>query len=787
MDCTGCSTKVENMLAQIPGVSNPEVTFVSGKAAFKLDTSVTSIERIVSLVEKRTGFKCSRLIEGYQHLDVYMSPERAEMLERVNIEGLVSVSRVKGTYRITYNPRIVGARDLLPPDGQLAPPAAGAGVSGERLRLIRTACYTCVAAIFTVPVVVLNWSSNSVPRQNRDIISLVLATVVQAIAVPEFYVKAINSLIFARVVEMDMLVVISITAAYGYSIVAFGLTESGVQLEQHAFFETSTLLITLILLGRLIAAFARTRAIQAVSMRCLQTQETLLLGPEGDVTPIDVRMLQFGDSIVVRPHSSIVTDGVVVFGTSTADESMMTGETIPVRKEEGSLVTAGTLNGEGLLHVRISRLPGANSIDDIAQSIETALGVKPKIQDLADRVASWFVPAVVATALIVFAVWIGIALEVRRTSTGGAIGTAITYAIAVLAVSCPCALGLAVPMVLVIAGGVAARSGVVIKAADATERGYKVTDVVFDKTGTLTSGILSVVREEILDSKISADDAFSLVAALVKDDSHPASRAIASQLSQRTLATSVLSDVRSVAGKGIQAHWGSRTVRLGNPFWLGIDSVAAVATLISQSMTCVCLTIDGRPVLAFGLKSMIRDEAVAVTTALRSRNITCHIVSGDHAKAVDAVALAVDISGASTASRCSPVQKQEYVRALQEAGKTVLFCGDGTNDAVALAQADVGVQLGNASDVAGAVADVVLLGGLDGLLTLLDISRRAFSRVVFNFIWAAVYNVFAVLLAAGAFVKIRIPPAYAGLGEIVSIAPVILAALTLLRRNARTE
>ncbi|KAM0712108.1 hypothetical protein Q7P37_011202 [Cladosporium fusiforme] len=772
MDCTGCGTKMENTLAQISGISNPDVTFVSGKASFKLDTRIASIEHVMSLVEKRTGFKCSRIIEGYQHMDVHMSAEIAQQIERDCIEGLVSVTRAKSTYRITYNPQFIGARDLLPPGVELAPPAANPSDAGERLRLLRTAWLTCVAAVLTIPVVVLNWSPNSVSRRTRDITSLILATAVQAIAVPEFYAKALKSLVFARIVEMDMLVVISITAAYCYSVVAFGLTEAGVQLEQKAFFETSTLLITLILLGRLIAAFARVKAVRAVSMRSLQAKETLLLGLNCEVTPIDARLLQFGDSIVVGPHSSIVTDGVVTSGSSTVDESMMTGETVPIRKEKGNSVIAGTLNGEGSLHVRITRLPGANSIDDIAKSVETALDVKPKIQDLADRVASWFVPVVVATSILVFVIWIGIALEVRGSTPGGAVGTAITYAIAVLAVSCPCALGLAVPMVLVIAGGAAARAGVVIKAADATERGYKVTDVVFDKTGTLTTGTLSVVREEPLDSKVSANDAFCVVRALVKDDGHPVSRAVASHLGKVPRDELSLSDIRSVAGQGVQACWDRSDVKVGNPFWLGCEDLEAVSTILAQGMTCLCLAIDGYPVFAFGLESEIRSEAFSATSALHSRGITCHIVSGDHAKTVNAIALALHIDPAHTASRHSPTQKQEYVKALQDAGKLVLFCGDGTNDAVALAQANVGVQLGTASDVAGAVADAVLLSGLDGVLTLLDISKRAFSRVLFNFVWAAVYNIFAVLLAAGAFVKIRIPPAKEGIEVKSSLAPV---------------
>jgi Cu2+-exporting ATPase len=680
----------------------------------------------------------------------------------------------------------MGARDLLPHGTSLAPPAPHPSISEDQKRLIRMSWMTAIAAIFTIPVVVINWAPNPLSHRTIDIASLVLATVVQGIAVPEFYINAVKSLVFSRIVEMDMLVVISITAAYGYSIVAPSLTEAGYSLEEDAFFETSSLLITLVLLGRLVAAIARARAMGAVSVRSLQVETAFLLQTDGAATEIDGRLLHLGDIIVVRPHSRMITDGTVISGISLVDESMLTGETVPVTKQKGGSVIAGTINGEGVLHVRLTRLPGANSISDIAKSVENALGTKPKIQDLADRIASWFVPVAVGIAIIVFVVWTAIVAAVRREDAGSAIGTAITYGIAVLAISCPCALGLAVPMVLVIAGGIAAKSGVIIKAADATERGFKVTDVVFDKTGTLTKGNLSVAQVQVSPSDVPQDAITAIVKSLIRDDKHPVSRAIVAHLEEETSSPITLDEPKSIPGSGIEAMWNERKVQGGNPFWLQVEHEPNVSPMLDEGMTCFCLTIEGRLALAFGLKSEPREEAVRVISVLQQRNITAHVVSGDHNKAVEDVARSLGIHQEHTASRRLPGQKQQYVAALQAcSNKIVMFCGDGTNDAVALAQADVGVQLGTASDVAGAVADVVLLGGLDGTLALLDISKRAFYRIVFNFAWSAAYNVFAVLLASGAFVKFRIPPAFAGLGEIVSVVPVIIAAVSLLWANDR--
>lgn len=335
MTCTGCSKKMLNVLANIPGVSGPIVTFVSGSAAFDFDRSVGDLNNVLALIEKRTGFKMSRATGEFQELDVLLDVADAEAFRMNERFGLVSFEKVrsphepcwtvevriayvlgadvspqtkaKNTYRVVYDPRVVGARDLLPYEAKLPPPDPDAANSEGRKRLISMAWATFLAAIFTIPVVVLSWADTPVPQQTRQIISFVLATIVQAIAVPEFYVGAIISLIFSKVVEMDMLVVISITAAYGYSVVAFALAERGIRLEQKAFFETSSLLITLVLLGRLMAAFARMRAVSAVSISSLQAETALLLHANGETEEIDARLLQIGDTIRVMAHTSVVT------------------------------------------------------------------------------------------------------------------------------------------------------------------------------------------------------------------------------------------------------------------------------------------------------------------------------------------------------------------------------------------------------------------------------------------------------------------------------------------------
>lgn len=809
MTCTGCSRKVMNILGRTEGVSNSRVTFVSGTADFDVDDQMTTKETVIKKLEKETGFKCSPIESSLQTLDLLLGPDAAEQLRDGLGPGIESALRTStGAYRFTYDPAVIGARSVLfsVPNARLAPPVPDASLADGKKRLKSMAWATVLAAALTLPILALNWSNNPISHTVRSMISLILATFVQAIAIPEFYRPALTSLIYSRMVEIDMLVVISISAAYGYSVVAASLSFAGFDLEIEAFFETSSLLITLVLFGRMMGSLARVRAVGAVSVRSLQGEKALLVlehsrrtETEAKTVEIDACLLQIGDVFLVKPHGRIVTDGTVVEGQSSVDESMVTGESTPVPKTTGDSVVAGTINGRSPLVVHLTRLPGKNSITDIASLIEGALAAKPRVQDLADRVASWFVPVVIVISLVVFVIWLAIVLEVRDDGAGGAFGTAITYAIAVLAVSCPCAIGLAVPLVLVIAGGVGARSGIIIKSSKVTESAYKATDVLFDKTGTLTNGELEVQEMRVWDSAtVSRGEIISLARSLTKQNDHPVSRAVHAAINEET-ATTVVADIVSVPGCGVRGVYNNVPVKAGNPFWLGVEEHPTIAQFLQGGLTLFCLSIDYNLAAVWTLKSTLRPEARSAVRNLHERGITCHIVSGDNASAVRDVAVELQIPLAHVASHQSPAEKQMCIRELQltsqgpnqaaEKNKVVLFVGDGTNDAAAVAQADVGVHIAsgtiNTSDMTRATADVVLLGGLEGVPALLDISRRAVNRIRFNFIWSAVYNLFAILLAAGAFVRVRIPPAYAGLGEIVSIVPVVVAAITLVKRRQR--
>lgn len=765
------------------------VNYLQGHADFTVDPAL-DLDTILVKTREATGFQIT-MMGGDESITVLTPDSQASAaLTQIDFDGVEDIVILnKTTVRIHYNPAILGARELFHKIGHLsvalAPPQNDQQLASGRKRFIVLLVETIASFAFAIPVLVLAWGDTHVKEDTKAIVSLVLGSLVQLLAVPVFYKPALKSLIRYGVLELDMLVVVAITAAYIYSIVAFGYLMSGRPLETGSFFETSSLLISLIMLGRLVASYARIRAVAAVSVRSLQVS-TAILVEDGADREIDARLLQFGDIFKVTPHSRIPTDGTIISGVSEVDESMVTGESLPTTKRPGESLIAGTTNGSGTLVVRLTRLPGRNTITDIAKLVEDASSSRPRVQEIADRVASWFLPTVLTIALVVFITWTIVGITVRNETGGESVATAITYAVAVLAVSCPCGIGLAVPLVLVIANGIAARGGVIVKSAECTERSRKVTDVVFDKTGTLTEPHLDVISEELFEK--NAADVRSITMALIGDSEHPVSVAIAKHLGPDIQPSPLVTNVQSYPGSGVEGSMSGLVVRAGHAGWARTENLPEIRKMLDDGMTILMVTRDSAPLAAYGLRTRLRIDAVATVAKLRENGINVHLVSGDHNKAVQAIAAVVGIDRANVASERKPKEKQDYVATIMaEPGKVVMFCGDGTNDAVAVAQADIGVQLSDSitSEVTRGAADIVLLSGLSGIPFLIEVSHAAFARITFNFVWSAIYNVFAILLAAGAFVRVRIAPAYAGAGELVSILPIIIAALTMLLLKLR--
>lgn len=801
MTCTGCETKLLRSLGLHPSVKNLKTSLVLARAEFDL-VGAASVVEVMKHLERTTEFKCETVTNRGSSLDIIAySGDAAAFANQPWPDGVTDLSIVdKKTVNVSFNAEIIGARDLVEcgwGDGpvRLAAPRPDPTLEAGSRHVRHVGYMTLLSACLTIPVLVIAWAPLPERHLSYDLASLALATLVQFVVAGPFYPKALKALVFSRVVEMDLLVVLSTSAAYIFSVISLGYAVSGQPLSTGEFFETSTLLVTLIMVGRWVGALARQKAVKSISIRSLQTPSAIVVTDNGE-REIDARLLQYGDVFKVVPDSRIPTDGTVVSGTSEVNESMITGESRPVEKYAGSPVIAGSVNGPGTLHARLTRLPGDNTISTIAGMVDEAKLSKPKIQDIADRVASYFVPVVVAITIITFCIWIAIGVKVRGQPGSEATVQAITYAITLLIVSCPCAIGLAVPMVIVIATGVAAERGVIFKSAEGFAVAYRTSHVVFDKTGTITQGKLMVAQEWYADSDQNATQ--SLLLGLVGGVKHPVSAAVAARLKIRGVSPTSVSDVKTVVGKGVQgtAKGSGLTLRAGNSRWLNLTSNPVVQSALSQGYTVFCFMIGCSVAAIFGLEDSIRSDAASTVRTLLGRGISVHIISGDDEGAVRSVAAQLGIAETNMHSRCTPAEKQAYVQGLLEGSASpnhasknkkpktpvVIFCGDGTNDAVALAQATIGVHMNEGgTDVAESAADVILMcPNLAGILTTIAVSRNSIRRIAFNFGWSFVYNLFAILLAAGTFVKARIPPEFAGLGELISVLPVIAVA-TLLR------
>jgi len=808
LTCTGCEADLSRALQKISGVNNLRTSLMLARAEFDLHEPELTLDELIQSVERSTGFTLSqRQADGdFRALDLLVNDIHKDftLLEKVN--GVQDITKLdKHIIRISYDPNVIGARTLLreclDQVIDLAPAHSTSDQEVSRKHLHSLTRTTLISILLTIPVLVLAWArlpSHLVAYQST---SSVLATIIQIFVAGPFYPPTLRALILHHVLEADLLIVVSTSAAYILSVVDYiYLLAAGHSIKaggaETTYFQASTLLITLVMVGRTLSAYARQKVIDFISTKSLQAQTANLCTTTGRfVEELDVRLVQYGDHFLVQPHTRIPTDGVIVSGTTEVDESQVTGESIPVVKNIGSSVLAGSWNRSGVVVVRLTQLPGTNTISKINAAVDEAKFSKTHTAQVVDRVRGYFVPVVLCLTVITFGIWLAIGLAVRHQSGREAAITAVTYALAVLIISCPCGLCLIVPLVTVVAGSVAARHGMIVKSASTFEQARKISHVVFDKTGTLTTVYLSVVEEIYLtgDRTLAA----SLALALTKDSEHPVSQGICTYLSANQTSPASTDNLQSLLSQGMEATYYGTPVRCGNTRWLNLENRPDVLSMSAANLTVVGLTLNGALLALYGLSSKIRPEAETLIESLRAEKIGISILSGDDVGPVNAVAAELGIALKHVRARCTPQDKQTYVAEMTAAGKQVLFIGDGTNDAPALAAATIGVHIPSTTsntivditdvsatnpghDITHTAADVVLLRpSLTAVLDLLDLSRALYRRLVLALAWSFVYNLLAMALAGGAFMNARIPPQWAALGELVSVLPVIAIALTL--------
>lgn len=714
MTCAACATRLEKALLRVPGIESARVNFALEQADVSVDPEQVSTDDVIAAVG-RTGFTASP-----------PTVERQSNTEDKKQKALT--------------------RDYL------------------------TLAFSIV---LTLPLVAQMGTHFLGPASPISFhlspwTELALALPVQVIAGARFYRGAWNVL-RAGSGNMDVLVVMGTTAAFGYSLYLLATLGSGAT--GLLYFEASAVIITLVLFGKVLEARAKRGTTAAIRSLMNLRPDIARVKRGEDVFEVPVDQVRQGDLVLVRPGEKIPVDGDVVDGTSAVDEALLTGESLPVEKTIGDGVTGGAINGTGLLTVRATRIGEDSTLARIIKLVENAQSGKASVQRLVDRVAAVFVPIVIFTATVTFAVWM---------ISGGGFETSLIAAVSVLVIACPCALGLATPTAIVTGTGAAARAGILIKDVEALERAHKVDTVIFDKTGTLTVGHPAVTDVHI----INGDErtALSLAASVQAGSEHPLAQAFVQLAEDRGVETHAVSDFQSATGFGVSGNVQGQSINLGNHNFMDTHDVAtAVHTSKAdrweaEAKTVIWMAVNGVLTAQFALSDPVREEATKAVSVLRRLNIDAHLLSGDAPNVATAVAQAVGIEHVQGGVK--PEDKAAAVDALHKDHHVVAMVGDGINDAPALAAADVGVAMGTGTDVAMETAAITLMRPDPRLVAAaFGISRATWRKIQQNLFWAFIYNVIGIPLAALGYLS----PAMAGAAMALSSVSVVSNAL-LLRR-----
>ncbi|MGM0788136.1 MAG: heavy metal translocating P-type ATPase [Thermodesulfobacteriota bacterium] len=757
MTCANCAANIERSVRKLPGIRSADVNFGAEQLNVDYDPGRLSMTEIVEQVKKAgygvatrsaelpvTGMtcdNCARNIEralnkktpGVVSSSVSFAGEKARVEYIPSVTGLDQV--VESIRRAGYNAVIPEEDEDSAEDSEAA--ARNAEVRDQTIKF-------AVGLLFTLPLFVLSMGRDFQilgPWAHAAWVNwlfFALATPVQFYTGWDYYVSGYRSLA-NRGANMDVLVAMGSSVAYFYSVAVLLFPLLG----DHFYFETAAVIITLIKFGKLLETRTKRKTGGAVRKLIGLRPDTAVVIENGEERQVPVKRVEKGWRLMVRPGQRIAVDGTVVDGQSSVDESMLTGESVPVAKKPGDTVIGGTINVDGALEFEATRVGKETALAQIIHMVQEAQGSRPPIQALADRVASVFVPVVIAAAFATFAVWMVVTADFVPS---------MIRLVSVLVIACPCALGLATPTAVMAGTGKGAETGVLFKGGEALETAEKLDTILLDKTGTLTAGEPGVT--DVVAADGSEDDIVALAAAVEKGSEHPIGRAIVKEAARRELRPAGVSGFKSFGGDGVSAQADGKTVKVGRIDWFksqGMDFSGMeneILDLQNRGRTVVMIADEKQPLGLISVADTIKSEAKEVVGLLHDYGITVAMLTGDHRATASAIAQELGID--QVLAEVRPDEKAEKVKSVQAEGSRVGMVGDGINDAPALAQADVGFAIGSGTDVAIETGDVVLSSGsLHGVIRALHISRKTMRTVRQNLFWAFCYNVVLIPVAAG--------------------------------------
>lgn len=795
MTCAACSTRIEKGLNKMEGVEQANVNLALEKSTISYNPNKINPEELQQKIEK-LGYGVSMDVAEFNITGMTCAACSTRIEKGLNkMEGVsnATVNLALETATITYNPGSVSQSDIIAKVGKL-----GYGAERKqdkqneeldhRQRAIQKQKWKfIISAMLSLPLLwtMVGHFSFTSWIYMPDILmnpwfQFALATPVQFIIGSQFYIGAYKAL-RNKSANMDVLVALGTSAAYFYSLYQSIQAIGAHSHELNLYYETSAVLITLILLGKLFEAKAKGRSSEAIKKLMGLQAKTAIVERDGKELEVALGEVIVGDIVFVKPGEKVPVDGEIIEGRSALDESMITGESVPVDKVIGDSVIGATINKNGFLKIKATKVGSDTALAQIVKVVEQAQGSKAPIQRLADKISGVFVPIVVGLAAITFLVWFFIV-------DPGNFAQALENTIAVLVIACPCALGLATPTSIMAGSGRAAEYGILFKGGEHLEQTHKIDTVLLDKTGTVTNG-KPVLTDVITASNWNEEEFLQLVASAEKSSEHPLAEAIVKGVQEKGITLNPVEAFDAVPGYGIEAKVKGRTLLIGtrklmkkHQISLNENGLSSMNTFEEEGKTAMLVAIDGAYAGIVAVADTIKDSSKKAIERLHQMGIEVWMITGDNERTAKAIGQQAGITH--VIAEVLPEQKAEEVKKLQNAGKHVAMVGDGINDAPALAVADIGMAIGTGTDVAMEAADITLMrGDLNSIADAIAMSKHTVRNIKQNLFWALGYNTLGIPIAALGFLA----PWVAGAAMAFSSVSVVLNALRLQKVKLKSK